>query len=92
VRVTHPFHPLSGQSFPRAGEQRSHHGDCVWLMASDGRTFSVPKRWTSESTPDAFDQFSQGRTHFRFDDLVDLAALMDGLEVADATDETTNDV
>jgi hypothetical protein len=58
-------------------------------MTADGSTFSLPKRWTSEATPDPFDQVSQRRTHFRFDDLVDLVALMAGLEPAGGTGKTT---
>ena len=70
---------MSGRAFPRAGERRSHHGDFVWLTAADGSTFTLPKRWTSEATPDPFERFAEGRAHFRMDDLVELVALLAGL-------------
>jgi len=56
-------------------------------MAADGSTFSLPKRWTSEATPDPFDRFAQGRTHFRMDDLV---ALLAGLGDDEGSERTTD--
>jgi hypothetical protein len=79
VKVTHPFHPLVGQAFPLTGSRRSRHGLYLWLVAHDGSSFSLPKAWTSEATPDAFSHVARGRTHFRLDDLSKLLDLVDGL-------------
>ncbi|MCP4922397.1 MAG: hypothetical protein GY913_36315, partial [Proteobacteria bacterium] len=41
-------------------------------------------RWTSAATPDAFEQFARGRAHFRLDDLMELAAVLQELSDQEA--------
>jgi len=40
---------------------------------------SIPAAWTSVTSPDPIITAAAGRSAFRFDDLVDLAHLLDGL-------------
>ena len=92
VQVTHPFHPLFGQTFPRAGDRRSRHGDYLWLGAADGSTFSLPKHWTSESPVDAFHQIAKGRCSFRPEDLLELAGIVAALKSGAHTASVQTDV
>ncbi len=49
-------------------------------MPEDERVSSVPAGWTDIEGTDAFVAMSGGRSHFRVTDLVDLLAVIDGLE------------
>ncbi|MFC1641763.1 DUF5372 family protein [Myxococcota bacterium] len=79
VRITHPFHPLSGCELVFVDERRNHHGDRVWYQTERGLVHTVPRVWTSLATLDVFEVISAGRASFRPGDLVDLAALLDAL-------------
>lgn len=79
MRITHPFHPLFGQSLDfvarRAqwGEERVFHRDRKGHMAS------LPARWTSLVPEDLFVTVSAGRSRLRVQELVELAALVRAL-------------
>ena len=63
---------------------RRHNGheERVFYNGDDGRLRSLPTRWTSLSQPDPFVVVAQGRACFRPEDLLRLAALIDGLRGA----------
>ena len=46
VRVTHPFHPLSGQSFVCVGERYNRYGRRLLLQVDEMTICSVPRQWT----------------------------------------------
>ena len=46
MRVTHPFHPLSGRKFPCVGERCTPYGKRVLLKVDDTVVCSVPRQWT----------------------------------------------
>jgi hypothetical protein len=73
VRVTHPFHPLHGQSLPLL--YRGHTGDERWvvLQRPDGSVLRLPTAWTDLRTPDDYGDVARGRSRFRLPDLVRLA-------------------
>ena len=79
ARVTHTFHPLHGRELVVVDQRRSKTGDRIWYADADGRVRSLPRAWTSLAAVDPFELISAGRACFRPADLVDLAALIDGL-------------
>ncbi len=79
MRITHPFHPLSGHEFPRVAERSSRHGDRVWYEQADGSVATLPRAWTDLASPDPFVAAAEGKGHFRPEDLVELLELIAGL-------------
>jgi len=57
------------------GEQRVYYYD------RNGSIAIIPARWTSVIEPDPFVIASEGRSHFRLGDLLELARLLRRLEV-----------
>jgi len=82
VRVTHPFHPLAGREFGLVVRKNNSAEDRVFFFADDGQLTSLPSGWTDVDPPDPFDAISAGRSPFRVDDLLALAALIDGMRQA----------
>lgn len=82
MQVSHPFHPLSGRVFELVVRKKNWGEDRVFFFADDGELTSIPAAWTDVDPPDPFDVVSAGRSAFRVDDLVALAALLDGLRPA----------
>jgi hypothetical protein len=79
TRVTHPLHPLYGQQLDLA-VRRPHFGkDRVFYRDPHGHLASLPAWWTSEVPEDPFVVTSAGRSWFRVDDLLALAALVERL-------------
>ena len=60
-------------------QRRNRHGDRVWYQAADGCVRTMPLAWTSLAALDSFEVISTGRASFRPDDLIRLAALLDGV-------------
>src|ERR1700677_3592280 len=52
VRVTHPFHPLSGHQLACVGERYNRYGMTLLLEWRDGSIYSVPPQWTDLVSPD----------------------------------------
>jgi Family of unknown function (DUF5372) len=76
VRITHPFHPLSGQAFELVDRGRHWGADRVTYRASDGTLPTIAVALTDFELPDAFRRVAAGRAAFR---TVDLLALWDVL-------------
>ena len=53
--------------------------DRVFFFADDGQLTSLPSAWTDVDPPDPFLALSAGRSAFRVEDLLALAALIDGI-------------
>ena len=79
MRVTHPFHPLSGREFDLIVRKHNWAEDRVFFFADDGQLTSVPAGWTDVDPPDPFVAVAAGRSPFRVEDLLSLSALLDGL-------------
>jgi Family of unknown function (DUF5372) len=79
VRVTHPFHPLSGREFDLVVRKKNWTDDRVFFFGDDGQMRSLPAGWTDVDPPDPFVFVAAGRSLFRIDDLVVLVALLEGL-------------
>ena len=76
VRITHPFHPLRGQSFRFLVSKQLWGEDRVTIQLPDGSPFSVPVSWTDVVPADPYRTVGGGRSQFRIEDLLDLAELV----------------
>lgn len=74
--VTHPFHPLNGQTLEVLVVRHLWGADRVSYVGSDGRSRSIPIEWTDLGLVDAFTVMARGRAPFRLEDLVALRSLI----------------
>ena len=74
--VTHPFHPLHGQTFELLTYRFNWGEDRVMYVGPNGRTRSLPVTWTSVAPDDPFVAVAAGRAPFRLEDLLALSALL----------------
>jgi Family of unknown function (DUF5372) len=79
VRITHPFHPLKGQTFEMISRSLDWGEDRVVYRSADGTLPSIAAAMTDMAQPDAFPRVAAGRAAFRTVDLTDLVALLDRL-------------
>lgn len=77
VRVTHPFHPFSGQELACVGERYNRYGRRLLLRLDEVAVCSVPPQWTDLVTPDPEIVLGEGRVLFRVTDLLEIARLVD---------------
>jgi Family of unknown function (DUF5372) len=77
--VTHPFHPRAGREYVFVAARLSWGEDRVFFLDEDATQRSLPSAWTDVAAPDAFVVVAAGRSALRVVDLLDLAALLDGL-------------
>jgi hypothetical protein len=76
VVVTHPFHPLLGHEFEQVDRRQTWGEDRVYFHDEYGELKRLPAAWTSAAQVDAFVVISAGRSHFRVEDLLELASLI----------------
>jgi hypothetical protein len=76
VKVTHPFHPLSGRQLVCLGERYNRYGTRLVLQLDDEHARSVPRQWTDAVAPDPEVVLGGGRAPLRVADLVELADLV----------------
>ena len=74
--MTHPHHPLCGQTFELAAQNREFGENRVFYRDPDGRMRYLAARWTSLAAPDPFVNAAAGRAYFRLEDLVRLSELI----------------
>jgi Family of unknown function (DUF5372) len=79
VRITHPFHPLSGEQLVCVGERYNRYGKRLLLQVDDASICSVPPQWTDLVAPDPEMVIGESRAPFRVADLLELARLLDQL-------------
>jgi predicted GNAT family acetyltransferase len=79
VCITHPFHPLKGQTFEMISHGPHWGEDRVVYRAVDGTLPSIASAMTDMAQADAFQRVSAGRAAFRMVDLIDLMLLLDRL-------------
>ena len=77
VRITHPFHPLSGREVACVGERYNRHGRRLLLRVDDVTVCSVPPQWTDLVAPDPEIVIGEYRALFRVRDLLELERLVD---------------
>ena len=86
MRVTHPFHPLSGRDFEFVAYRQNWGEDRVHLHDEDGELFSLPAGWTDVVPADPFAVIAGGRCPFTIDGLLALADLTGRLRSLPAGD------
>jgi uncharacterized protein DUF5372 len=84
VRITHPFHPLSGQQLACVGERYNRSGRRLLLRVDEATVCSVPLQWTDLVAPDPEIVLSAQRALFRVADLLELVRLVAQLGTHDA--------
>lgn len=77
--VTHPYHPLCGQTFELAAQNKEYGEDRVFYRDGAGRMRYMPRRWTSLAAPDPCVIAAAGRAYFRLEDLIRVAELIKDL-------------
>ena len=85
VRVTHPFHPLSGRQLLCVGERYNRYGMTLLLETEDGAVCTVRPQWTDVVAPDPEIVLGGQRALFRVADLLELARLVDRLSGHDSS-------
>jgi hypothetical protein len=75
--VTHPFHPLRGQTFDLLAVGNNWGGDRVSYAGPEGRLCTLPVEWTDVLEPDLVITVGAGRALFRTDQLQELRRLLD---------------
>lgn len=76
MRVTHPFHPRSGQEFVFIALRQTWGEDRVFFYDGNDTVCSLPAGWTDAVAEDVFVTVAAGRCAFRPDDLLALAGLL----------------
>ena len=74
--MTHPFHPLRGQTFELLAVRNNWGGDRVSYAGPDGRLRTLPVEWTDVLEPDLVITVGAGRAFFRADWLRQLRGLI----------------
>jgi hypothetical protein len=92
VRITHPFHPLSGKQLACVGERYNPYGRRFLLQGDDGTICSVPERWTDLARPDPEILLGKHRALFRVADLLSLVRLVDQLSTINSPEKKKGDV
>ena len=75
--VTHPFHPLRGQTFELLTVRNNWGGDRVSYVDAGGRLRTLPVEWTDAHMPEPVVTVGAGRALFRADLLRQLRRLID---------------
>jgi len=76
VRVTHPFHPLSGREFEFVKRRRNWRADRVYVFDVAGELASLPAEWTDAVAEDPFVVVAAGRSPFHIAGLLELSELV----------------
>lgn len=76
MRVTHPFHPLSGRQLVCLGERYNRYGTRLLLRVGEDQVCSVPRHWTDVVASDPEIVIGEGRALLRVVDLLELADLV----------------
>ena len=76
MRVTHPFHPWSGQVFEFVKRRMSWRADLVYFYDAADELVSLPAEWTDLVTSDPFVVVSGGRSPFHVSGLLELSVLV----------------
>lgn len=76
MRVTHPFHPLTGREFEFVKRRRNWRQDRVYFYDGAGELASLPAEWTDVVAADPFVVVAAGRSPFHVAGLLELSELI----------------
>lgn len=79
LKITHAFHPQFGKEFDLVSFTNTWKKQYVQFTDEDGHYYSVPIGWTDAAGGDPFVEFSNGRSHFRVEELLRLVDLVSSL-------------
>ena len=79
MRITHPFHPRTGEEFELLTVRHNWGEQRVYYVDGEGEVTSLPAQWTSVVGPDPVVMIAQGEVRFRVEDLLALARLLEAL-------------
>ena len=80
-RVTHPFHPLSGQEFNILSRRCIDGEDFLFFQNVENHNNIISSHWTSLKPPNPYIVISDGRSIFCPIDLLELVQLIRDLKV-----------
>jgi hypothetical protein len=78
--ITNPLHPLQGKEFEAINYRHGVKISSVFFHDSNGRSQLVPVDWTDIVPEDPYLIISEGRSLFRYEDLVSLAKLIKNID------------
>jgi hypothetical protein len=78
--ITHPLHPLYGQEFKLDDYHSGNKISKVFFYDENGHRKLVPGDWTDIVTEDPYIKIAEGRSLFRYEDLVQLASLIQNID------------
>lgn len=87
VSITHPFHPLRGQTFDVISRSPHWGEDRVIYRAADGTLPTIAVSMTDMAQLDRFREIAAGRAAFRMVDLQRLIGVLDRLASAKEADD-----
>ena len=75
--ITHPFHPLSGQTFPLLSQRFAWGEERVFFADPQTQQVrSMPLAWTNLALPDPFVVVAAGKAVLRFSDVQQLTQFL----------------
>ena len=87
MSITHPFHPLRGQTFDVISRSPHWGEDRVIYRAADGTLPTIAVSMTDMAQLDSFREIAAGRAAFRTVDLQRLIGVLDRLASANEADD-----
>jgi uncharacterized protein DUF5372 len=76
IRITHPFHPLSGKQFDLLEYRRLYSEGYVWFHDDCGQLRIIPAIWTDFVKGDAFVEMAAGTSSLHTACLLELVELV----------------
>ena len=76
IRITHPFHPLSGKQFDLLEYRRLYSEGYVWFHDDCGQLRIIPAIWTDFVKADAFVEMGAGTSPLHTACLLELVELV----------------
>lgn len=86
IRITHPFHPLSGKQFDLVEHRCIFTESFVYFHDGDGHLREIPAAWTDFVKGDAFVELAAGRSPLHAGCLLELAGLVERMKPARGQD------
>src|SRR5271166_2872387 len=78
VKITHPYHPLRGNSYPLIKSKKWEQRDLLSLLVPGRGTICVPRDWTDRADPDPYEGQRAGL--LSYERLVELRELVSTLK------------
>jgi hypothetical protein len=78
-KITHPFHPWSGQEFELITYLHTWGENRVYFQREGSHLASVPASWTDVVPEDPLVELAAGRSLYRVEDLIELVELIERL-------------